>query len=174
MGKAGHLPADQKDLSCTNAHYGQLRSFMMFARLVLAIAVVFTTLAPMVAAAANQPIYAEGQIWAYHTRPEDPSSLIKINKIEVDPASAVTPIYHICVVMVHIGGSATPKSIAHLPVSRQTLDSSVIAPAMSSVAFPDSAVGIAQWRSAHGGVFTIPVAQIVEIVDQSARKPLVH
>jgi hypothetical protein len=147
---------------------------MMLARFVVATAVVFAAAAPMVAAAAKPSVYAEGQIWAYHTRPEDPSSLLKIDKIEVDPASAETPIYHICVVMVHIGGSSAPKSIGHLPVSRQTLDSSVIAPAMSSVAFPDSAAGIAQWRSAHGGVFTIPVSQIIEIVDQSTRKRLVH
>ncbi len=118
--------------------------------------------------------YAEGQVWSYRTRAEDPSSLLKINKIEGDARGGASPIYHICVVGVHFGGSAMPKTIAHLPVSRQTLDNSVIALMFSSSVFPDSAAGIARWRAAHGGVFSIPVSEIVEIIDPSAPRELAH
>jgi len=64
------------------------------------------------------------------------------------------------------------EAIAHLPVSRQTLDSSAVALVASTLAFPDSAAGINQWRTAHGGVFNMPVSEIVKIADQSARGTL--
>jgi hypothetical protein len=85
--------------------------------LLSAITVIFAVLSPLVAAAATHHTYAEGQIWSYHTWPEDPSSLLKISKIEVDQGSAVSPIYHICVVMVHIGGAITVNGHRAVAVS---------------------------------------------------------
>ena len=120
------------------------------------------------AAPERRPAYADGQVWSYHTRLEDQSSLLKINKIEGGSGSMVGPIYHISVVGVHLGGSATTTAIHHLPVSRETLDDSVVALTTSSAAFPDSTDGIKQWRAAHGGVFNIPVSEIVELIDASS------
>jgi hypothetical protein len=138
---------------------------------ILTVAAAFALIA---AAPTPRPVYADGQVWAYRTRPQDSSSLLKINKIEDNSVERTGTIYHICVVGIHLGGSTVPSVIDHLPVSGQTLDRSVIKLVTSSTIFPDSTSGIAQWRAAHGGVFTIPVSEIVETADQSSRKAQRH
>jgi hypothetical protein len=35
-----------------------------------------------------------------------------------------------------------------------------------SVKFPDPGDGIAQWKADNGGIFTLPVAEIIEFIDQ--------
>ena len=115
-------------------------------------------------------VYTDGQVWAYHTRKEDASSLLKIIKVERSSVAGTGLIYHICVVGVHIGGSATTNVIGHLPVSGQTLDNSVTKIVSSPAICPDSTSGIAQWRAAHGGVFTIPMSEIIQVADQTAGK----
>lgn len=111
--------------------------------------------------------YAEGQVWEYHHRAGDDGSQLKIQKIELSEArSTADPIYHISVVGVNFSGIGLADGIQHLPVSRQTLDASVTQPAKSPASFPDPTEGIAQWRAAKGGVFKIPVAEIVEMVGQ--------
>ena len=114
--------------------------------------------------------YAKGQVWKYHTRPQDPSSLIKIGEIEQGVGAIPAPIYHISVTGVHLGNADTLTSIGHLPVSGATLDGSVTELTNSDAAFPDVSNGIAQWRAAHGGVFTISLAEIVNIIDQTMLK----
>jgi hypothetical protein len=119
-------------------------------------------LAVVALGAAAQPAthdYAVGQVWKYHTQPSDADSLIRIGAIEESPV--VGTIYHIGVIGVHVPGTNAQTSIGHLPVSRQTLDASVTELTKSDAAFPDMTGGIAQWRQAHGGVFTISVAEIV-------------
>lgn len=111
--------------------------------------------------------YQEGQVWEYRTRPEDSGSLLRIQSIEANPAFAkYGPIYHISVVGVHFQGAALSGELAHLPVSRETLDASVTRLSSASVTFPNADPGIAEWRSAQGGVFTIPLAEIISSVEQ--------
>lgn len=109
----------------------------------------------------DRPAYAAGQVWEYRTRPTEPNSLLRIQQVETDPGDA--PIYHISVVGVGIPGGAMP----HLPVSKQTLDASVTRLSSRKPAFPDPAEGIAIWRENRGGVFTIPVAEALDFVDQA-------
>ena len=112
--------------------------------------------------------YQAGQIWEYHTRPGDEGSLLKIQSIERDPAYAkLAPIYHITVIGVHLGGVLVGSNVGHLPVSSHTLDVSVTRLHAGAAVFPSADEGIAQWRREKGGVFTISVAEIVAIVDQT-------
>jgi hypothetical protein len=114
---------------------------------------------------APAPKYAQGQIWEYKTRPQDAGSLLKIQRIETQ---GNLPVYHISVIGVHVGGSVTPAALQHLPVSDQTLDASVTRLSQATPDFPTTfEEGISTWREAKGGVFTIPVAEIVDIVDQT-------
>jgi hypothetical protein len=116
--------------------------------------------------------YQAGQVWEYQTRPGDEGSLLKIQSIDSDPAYAkVAPIYHITVIGVHFHGSPMASAIQHLPVSRHTLDESVTHIHDGEAEFPSADDGIAQWRSAKGGVFTIAVAEIIEVVDKTALPP---
>jgi len=115
----------------------------------------------------DHPAYAVGQVWEYHARPQDSGSLIKIQQIERDPRGE--PIYHISVIGFAIGTSV--NEIGHLPVSRATLDASVTRLATSTAKFPDAAPGISEWRAAKGGVFNIPVAAILDILEKGIAQP---
>lgn len=113
---------------------------------------------------ADRPGYAAGQVWEYRTRPVEPRSLLKIQAIEADPRG--DPIYHVSLVDLAIAGG----EVQHLPVSRRTLDASVTRLAARQPDFPDPAAGIATWREARGGVFTISIAGIVDMLDASLRE----
>ena len=116
-------------------------------------------------ATAPSPEYAAGQVWEYHTRPGDEGSLLRIQKIE--QLEKIGPVYHISVIGVHFARAPLNGVLQHLPVSKATLDASVTHLSSSTAAFPDPSAGIAQWRAAHGGVFTLPLAQIVSIAEQT-------
>jgi hypothetical protein len=63
-----------------------------------------------------------------------------------------------------------PIAVGHLPVSRQTLDSSVTKMVSAAPAFPDYREGKAEWNAANGGVFTISLREIADILrEQVAR-----
>ena len=108
--------------------------------------------------------YAAGQVWEYRTRHADTGSLLKIQRVDQD--ATLGPIYHISVIGLRLRNQEMDPILAHTPVSRESLDASVTQLSTKASTFPDPAEGIAQWRSAQGGVFTIPVAEIVEIVDR--------
>ena len=119
-------------------------------------------------AAPQRADYAAGQVWRYHARPQDVGSLLKIQRIDAGPAGGRGLIYHISIIGVHIGPGGVIGEIAHTPVSRETLDGSVTDLVDTDTKFPDAAPGIAEWRAANGGVFTITVAEIVAAIDQTA------
>jgi hypothetical protein len=135
-------------------------------------------LALMAAAPVPPQDYANGQVWHYKTRPEDQDSLLRINEIEKTGGTApARVIYHISIIGVHFHGAAEPIAIAHLPVSRETLDASVTGLATTKAPFPSDADGLKNWREAHGGVFTTPIAEILQIanhLNQSRGAPPGH
>lgn len=111
--------------------------------------------------------YAEGQVWEYRTRPGDEGSLLKIQRIERDPAFEKSgPVYHISVVGFHLQNPTVLPMLPHAPVTKQTLDASVTALSKSDRPFPPAEAGIEEWRQAQGGVFTISVAEIIDILDR--------
>ncbi|MEO1046189.1 MAG: hypothetical protein AAFX04_12175 [Pseudomonadota bacterium] len=115
--------------------------------------------------------YAEGQIWAYDTRAGEEGSLLKIQKIElIGPAEEPMEVFHLSIVGISFSNKAVGSVLPHTPVSRQTLDDSVVRLDDSDVEFPlPSAVqqGIAAWEEAQGGVFTVSVKEIIDFVDQA-------
>jgi hypothetical protein len=123
----------------------------------------------LAAAAAPSRDYESGQVWKYHARAGDASSLLRIDSIEHPDAKSGGPIYHISVIGVHLGILGKTTSIDHLPVSQTSLDASVTELATSTASFPDPTKDIDQWRVGHGGVHTIPVDQIVEMTDRTER-----
>ena len=114
----------------------------------------------LMAIAASPTRYAEGQVWAYKTRPQDSGSLVKIQKIE---GAQVGTIYHVSLIGIRLSPDRATE-LQHAPVSRQTLDASVTKQVVDPGTFPDAANGIAEWRTANGGVFTISLAEIADAV----------
>ena len=124
-------------------------------------------------APSERPAYAKGQVWEYKTRPHEQDSRVKIQKIE-DAGDRAGKIYHVSIVDVHFEGlNSVSNLIQHLPVSRETLDASVTRLAEDQAAvFPSVEEGIAEWRRANGGVFTITLAQVVEFAEQALRNSM--
>ncbi len=109
--------------------------------------------------------YVEGQVWEYRTRPQDAGSLLKVQRVTMMGENRV---YHISVVGVHFATPGIAGILPHVPVSDKTLDASVTKLSAEKRDFPTSALdeGIEEWRAARGGVFTIPMSQIVGIIDE--------
>jgi hypothetical protein len=115
--------------------------------------------------AAQEHDYAVGQVWAYRTAPGDEGFLIKMQEIEeIGPEGQAVTVYHISMIGVAVSVQAGRMAVQHLPVSRQTLDASVTEQIAVSPQFSDHSEGKAQWEAANGGVFTITLAQIAEIL----------
>ena len=117
--------------------------------------------------------YAEGQVWEYQTRPGDQGSLLKIQKIEVSPQFTKSgPVYHVSIIGIHFDGLPVNGTLQHAPFSRASLDASVTKLSASKAEFPDANGGIAEWRKAQGGVFTVTVAEAVNFAEQTMRKQM--
>lgn len=138
--------------------------------LILLAAMALAPFAATAPGAQQRPHYAEGQVWEYRTRPGEEESRFRIQRIEtVGPATAAArgPVYHITISGVRLGPGIAPL-IGHAPVSRETLDASVTRLAdRQDMPFPSADPGIAHWREAQGGVYTIPVAEIVATAEQA-------
>ncbi len=100
--------------------------------------------------------YAAGQVWAYRTRPGEEGSRLRIHAVETVPGSD-EPAYHVTL-------SGLGIQLGHLPLSRQSLDASVTELSETDAAFPDPTEGVAAWREGGGGVFTVPVAGVVQMM----------
>jgi hypothetical protein len=133
----------------------------------------------LLAAGAAPPVapgparYQEGQVWEYRTRPGDEGSLLKIQRIEAWPAGGSGQVYHISVIGVRLGPQRTLTAMHHLPVSELTLNASVTRLSPSTTPFPRVEEGLAMWRDDRGGVFDIPLAEIIATADRglSAARP---
>lgn len=108
--------------------------------------------------------YAEGQVWHYRTRRGEERSLVKIQRIEIDPDTG-EPIFH-----VSLTGLKWPDAdtLAHAPVSQTTLDLSVTRLSADPAQFPAADEGTAEWKAAEGGVYSVSLAEIVEAGDFQA------
>jgi len=144
---------------------------MMRWRRMTAVGILLTTGA--VAPQSLAKTYKEGQVWEYRTRPQDTRSLLKIQKIEVLPELAkVGPVYHVSIIGLHFSDLPLSGTLQHAPFSKAALDASVTSLSSSKAVFPDIDDGIAQWKQARGGVFTISVSDAVSFVEQTVRKQM--
>ena len=108
--------------------------------------------------------YAEGQVWEYRTRRGEERSLVKIQRIERD-AETSAPVFH-----VSLSGLKWRHAdvLAHAPVSQDALDLSVTRLCTADPQFPASDEGIAEWKRSKGGVYSVSLAEIVEMGDFDA------
>lgn len=111
--------------------------------------------------------YTPGQVWSFRGRPQDVNPRVKIQMVEHDPSGEL--VFHVSVTGLAFANPHVPGEIAHAPVSRETLDASVVAiaePDPEAPAFPDPAEGVASWKEGEGGVFTISLAELAQVFDQ--------
>jgi hypothetical protein len=115
--------------------------------------------------------FSVGQIWAYKTRPQDAGSLIKIYRIEtLEYGPKKMTVYHISMIGLSLSSGSRNEKIGHLPVSYDSLAQSVTKWTKTKADFPAAAEvdgGIKLWRDDEGGVFTISLAEIADVVQKS-------
>ena len=117
--------------------------------------------------------FAEGQVWTYSTRPGESESRITIVRLDDDVEYG--NIIHIFISNVAIPNPQAPHGkttyIAHLPYAEDALDQSVAALERDSAEIPDYEEGYRLWREAfedgEAGVFTIPVEQAIDVVQET-------
>jgi hypothetical protein len=117
--------------------------------------------------------FAQGQVWEYSSRPSEAGSTLLINKVESDPKLGL--IFHISVRDVRVKNKRVPSGftteLPHFPVSSKTLELSVTRQLRTEPPNPGYLEGYATWRQAfeegNGGIFTVSVAEILEVVEKS-------
>ncbi len=143
---------------------------MMFRRR----AILLTTLLPLSAMSEARPQeFKAGQVWSYRTRPNETGSTLLIDKVESD--ARLGSIYHVSVTGLKVKNPRAPdgetRELPHFPVSRKTLEDSVLKLMGNSAPDPQYLEGYATWKQAfdagNAGIFTIPVGEIVGFIEQT-------
>lgn len=120
------------------------------------------------------PDFAVGQVWTYRHRAGESSSTLQICQIDQD--ARMGRIFHIGVQRVRIPtpGGGLCENMPHLPVSLETLQQSVTAWQQDAPVPDDYREGYQIWRDAfdrgEAGIFTIPVADILDVTARMAKQ----
>ena len=116
--------------------------------------------------------YHAGQIWKYKTRKGEESSKVSIIRIDNNKVAGTS--YHISVDNLQFKNpriaGGIQRVLSHLPVSVETLDASVTE-LIATDADPTDEFeeGYKIWSDVSengGGVFTVPVARVVELAEE--------
>src|SRR5712672_2392569 len=129
----------------------------------------------LVATTANAHDYKEGQLWSYRSRPGVESSVVLI--ILIEQHAKIGSIYHISVLQAHLpnlkNGSRLTMDLPHFPVSKETLDKSVVSLLGHREILAAYRNGYNIWRAAfdagRAGVFTLSVAEIVATIEDTIK-----
>ena len=128
-------------------------------------------------ALAQDRVYEEGQVWAFDVENSGDDNALIIQRIEpAEDTGFPYDVYHISMFVDIPLGEMDELVVGHLPVSRETLDASVTETSERDMStFSDWEEGYREWQNAKGGVFTIPmdeiVAFLVELMTQQVIQP---
>ncbi len=122
---------------------------------------------------ANAEQYSEGQLWSYQTRMNESQSKVLINKIESH--EKLGKIFHISVLEVKVRNPSASNGVTtelpHFPVAEETLNKSLTKLLGKKSINPEYLEGYSMWKKAfdegNAGIFTISVAEIVDVVEES-------
>jgi hypothetical protein len=106
--------------------------------------------------------FAPGQVWSYKTNPGEEGSTLTVLRVET--LGKMGTIVHVRLEGLHFRncyGEMLADSLPHAPFSRAALDASVVKQIGSVTTMPAFEEGYQDWLSHCGGVYTVPVAQMV-------------
>lgn len=117
-----------------------------------------------------------GQVWRYFNRPGEDSSFLVITRVESYPK--IGEVVHIRLDGLRIANPLHPsgvsEEIGHLPFAGDAVRRSVTVLIRDDEPPPEDDEGYRTWQKAfkkgEGGVFTIPVAEVVEGMEQALRQ----
>ena len=110
--------------------------------------------------------FEPGAVWSYETRPGEESSTFTVRCIEADADGG--RIIHVELEGVSIATAGQPaESIGHLPISEDTLTSDLGERVGLDEGRPSESFvnGYTDWRDAAGGVWTIPLSEILDAIE---------
>ena len=115
--------------------------------------------------------FTPGQVWTYHTRPEEEASRVVICQVDEDPK--LGPIVHIHVTGVRFKNQYAPRGfsdeIGHMPYSADALRVSLVTLESTNAALPRYEDGYQEWRSAfekgEAGVWTLSLRDAIASVE---------
>jgi hypothetical protein len=119
-----------------------------------------------VPAPAKDDKYVPGQVWSYKTRPGESLSTVTILRVESLPKAGV--VIHVRIDGIQFKnctGGPAPSRIEHAPFARKAIDESTTRLLRTESAVPDHEVGYQDWLVHCGGVYTIGLAQMVDVDD---------
>ena len=112
------------------------------------------------------PRYSPGQVWSYRTRPGENSSTVTILHVENLPKLGV--IIHVRIDDIQLRnctGGPAPTTIEHAPFTKAAIDKSVIRELKTISPIPEFDEGDADWLAHCGGVYTITLAEMLDVDD---------
>jgi hypothetical protein len=118
----------------------------------------------------SSPRYRVGQVWRYQTRPGEEASRAIVGRIE--KIEGIGSVVHVKLTELRLRG---PQGVAtvifHAPVAEPQLSASVSELTGERGDLEGFAEGYALWRSAYAsgkaGVFTLPLAGVVDSMEQA-------
>lgn len=123
--------------------------------------------------------YAVGQRWRCTGRRHDETPTLLINRVDPHPLGG--EIFHVTLNGIAVRNPRLPTGVmttmAHLPVTRQTLDLSIVELVGANLS-PDPAYlpGYAEWKQAfdagQAGSFGVSVAEVLNFVEKGLNGPL--
>jgi hypothetical protein len=112
--------------------------------------------------------YSPGQVWSYKARPGESSSTVTILRIEALPKVGV--IIHVRIDGVHFRnctGGPAPTAVQHAPFTKAAIDLSVTRQLRTTSEIPEFEAGYKGWLEHCGGVYTITLAKMVDVDDNT-------
>src|ERR1700740_1322932 len=113
--------------------------------------------------------FRPGQIWQYKTRAHEEASTVTILKVESLPKLGT--IIHVRVEGIRLRnctGGPEPDKFEHMPFARDAIERSVTK-LLKEGSVPDFQAGYDGWRNACGGVYTITIAEAVQVGEVTFR-----
>lgn len=113
-----------------------------------------------------------GQVWKYKTREQEKDSRLTV--LRVESRTKLGTIVHIAVSHVRLRnclGGPEPDTIEHMPFTKEALERSVTSMVRAESEIP-SMQGYDEWLRVCGGVYTIAVAEAVEVAEKTFRSGL--
>lgn len=123
--------------------------------------------------AATDPKFAPGQVWAYRSNPGEEGATITI--LRVQTLGKVGTLVHVRLGGVHFNncqGQTLADNLPHAPFARAALEESVTKQIGRVAVLPDFEEGYRDWLQHCGGVYTLPVARMVALVEAQYRAGL--
>ena len=138
---------------------------------------IISTLGLSASASGGDNVPREGECWSYRSRPGEDRSYIAIRKIEIAPG--LGEIIHISVfglrIPSHSSSSGFAEEAAHIPIAAENFRASILKRLdIAAPKEPDWKEGYQMWRkdfdSGNAGVFTIPIAECVSVVEEAIQR----